>query len=138
MLAPSLLALAGCGVLSAAKILGETAGARRFRSKAAFASWNGTAPLPVWSGNNLRHRLSRCGNRQVNAALHRIAVTQWRGNGAGHDYVDRRISAGNSKTEAIRLLRRRISDELFRRLLADEATAAPQGQTHAPNHPEIP
>ncbi len=84
MLAPSLLALAGCGVLSAAKILGKTAGAKRFRSKAAFASWNGTAPLRVWSGNNLRHRVSRYGNRQVNAALHRIAITQGRGDGPSH------------------------------------------------------
>ena len=66
----------GCGVLSAAKIVGESAGASRFRSKAAFARWNGTAPIPVWSGNNARHRLTRGGNRQINAALHRIAVTQ--------------------------------------------------------------
>lgn len=76
-LGPNLLAMPGCGPLSTAKILGEVAGAARFRSRAAFAGWNGTAPIPVWSGNDTRHRLNRGGNRQVNAALHRIALTQW-------------------------------------------------------------
>ncbi|MCC6960306.1 MAG: IS110 family transposase [Dehalococcoidia bacterium] len=123
LLAPSLLALDGCGVLSAAKIVGETAGASRFHSRAAFASWNGTAPVPVWSGNVTRHRLSRGGNRQVNAALHRIAITQWRSTGAGHAYVVRRMAAGDTKTEALRLLRRRISDTIYRGLLADELLA---------------
>jgi len=120
-LAPSLLALPGCGVLSAAKIVGEAAGASRFRSKAAFARWNGTAPIPVWSGNSPRHRLSRGGNRQMNAALHRIAITQLRGVGeVGRVYVEGRMAAGDTKTEALRLLRRRLSDEVFRRLRADE------------------
>lgn len=119
-MAPTLLELHGCGVLSAAKILGETAGASRFRSKAAFARWNGTAPIPVWSGNDSRHRLNRGGNRQVNAALHRIAITQQRGLGSGRDYLERRLRAGDTKTEALRVLRRRISDEVFRRLVTDE------------------
>ena len=119
-LGPTLLDLPGCGVLTAAKIVGEVAGVARFRSKAAFARWNGTAPIPVWSGNSSRHRLSRSGNRQVNAALHRIAITQWRGLGPGQAYVHRRMAAGDTKTEALRLLRRRISDEVYRRLLADE------------------
>lgn len=96
-LAPSLLSLPGCGVLSAAKIVGESAGASRFRSKAAFARWNGTAPIPVWSGNKVRHRLTRGGNRQINAALHRIAVTQLRGVGViGREYVERRMSNGDT------------------------------------------
>jgi transposase len=82
VLGAGLLAIPGCGVLSAAKIIGETAGASRFRSKATFVRRNGSAPIPVWSSNTIRHPLSRVGNRQVNAALHRIAVTQWRG-GAG-------------------------------------------------------
>jgi transposase len=118
-LAPTLLALGGCGALSAAKIVGETAGADRFRSKEAFARWNGTAPIPVWSSNPDRQRLNRGGNRQVNAALHRIAVTQWRGVGPGQAYVQQRIATGKTKTEALRLLRRRLSDEVFRRLLDD-------------------
>jgi transposase len=123
-LAPSLLALPGCGVLSAAKIVGESAGVSRFRSKAAFARWNGTAPIPVWSGNSPKYRLSRGGNRQVNAALHRIAVTQLRGVGDdGRAYVEGRIAAGATKTEALRLLRRRLSDVVFRRLGADERAA---------------
>jgi transposase len=119
-MAPSLLALPGCGPLSAAKIVGETAAASRFKSKAAFGRWNGTAPIPVWSGST-KFRLNRGGNRQVNAALHRIAVTQARGLGAGRAYLDARIAVGDSKTEALRALRRRLSDEVFRRLLADEA-----------------
>ena len=122
-LATRLLALPGCGALSAAKILGEVAGASRFRSKAAFARWNGTAPIPVWSGNDTRHRLHRGGNRQVNAALHRIALTQWRGVGLGRAYVLHRIESGDSKTEALRLLRRRLSDEVFRRLRGDETAS---------------
>jgi transposase len=119
-LTPELLALAGCGALTAAKLVGETAGLGRFRSRAAFAMHNGTAPVPVWSANHERHRLNRGGNRQLNAALHRIAVTQLRLGGAGRAYVQRRLAAGDTKTEAIRALRRRISDEVYRRLSADE------------------
>lgn len=120
-LAPALLELVGCGPLTAAKIVGETAGIDRFRSKAAFARHNGTAPVPVWSGNHVRHRLSRGGNRQLNAALHRIAITQMRIDVRGRAYLDHRRTTGDTKTEAIRALRRRISDEVFRRLGADEA-----------------
>jgi transposase len=75
-IAPSLLAIVGCGALTAAKIVGETAHAGRFRSKDAFARHNGTAPLPVWSSNKQRPRLSRNGNRQLNTALHHIALTK--------------------------------------------------------------
>jgi transposase len=123
-LSPSLLALHGCGHLSAAKLLGETGGVERFRSRAAFATHNGTAPVPVWSGNNVRHRLNRGGNRQLNLALHRIAVTQLQKAGPGRDYVDKRMAAGDTKVEAIRALKRRISDEVFRRMKADEAARA--------------
>jgi transposase len=133
-LAPTLLELPGCGVLSAAKIVGEVAGMVRFSSKASFARWNGTAPIPVWSGNDSHFRLNRGGNRQVNAALHRIAITQWRGVGPGRAYVERRPASGDRKTEALRLLRRRLSDEVFRRLRADEKSrddAASAGQSGA-------
>ncbi len=120
-LAPTLLALDGCGVLSAAKIVAEVAGVDRFRSRAAFARWNGSAPIPVWTGSE-RFRLNRGGNRQVNAALHRIAVTQWRGVGdQGRDYMLGRIDNGDTKTSAMRALRRRVSDEVFKRLHADLA-----------------
>lgn len=119
-LAPSLLQIPGCGALTAAKIVGETAGAARFSSKSAYARWNGTAPQPVWSGNKTRFRLTRSGNRQVNSALHRIAITQARLPGAGRQYLQRRIQSGNTKTEALRLLRRRLSDVVFRTLLLDQ------------------
>lgn len=118
--APSLLALAGCGHLTAAKLVGQTAGIGRFRSRAAFARHNGTAPVPVWSGNDVRHRLNRGGDRQLNVALHRIAITQLQREGPGRDYLAKRMAAGDTKTEAIRALRRRLSDEVFRRLTVDE------------------
>ena len=120
-LAPSLLALTGCGPLTAAKLVGETAGIGRFRSAAAFARHNGSAPLPVWSGNTERHRLSRTGNRQLNVAVHRISITQLQHEGPGRTYLEHRRAMGNTKTEAIRALRRRISDEVFRRMRHDEA-----------------
>lgn len=127
-LAPTLLALAGCGVLSAAKIVAEVAGVDRFKSRAAFARWNGSAPIPVWTGSE-RFRLNRGGNRQVNAALHRITITQWRGVGDdGRAYILRRLEKGDTKTSAIRALRRRISDEVFKRLHAD-LDAAQQSAT---------
>jgi transposase len=125
-LAPELLAIPGCGVLSAATILGETAGAGRFRSRHAFARFNGTAPIPVWSGNSVRVRLNRGGNRTVNWALHMIAVTQaTRGIGGGDAYVERLLAAGKTRTEALRLLRRRLSDVVFRALLAAERRQVP-------------
>ena len=118
--APSLLALTGCSPLSAAKIVGETAGSGRFRSRAAFARHNGTATLPVWSGNVVRDRLSRGGNRQLNAAIHRIAITQLQRPGPGQTYLAHRRAAGDTQHEEIRALRRRISDEVYRRLRVDE------------------
>ena len=118
-LAPALVALAGCGALTAAKIVAETADARRFRSKDAYARHNGTAPLPVWSANRERHRLSRTGNRQLNAAIHRIAITQIRCHDDARAYLQRRIANGNTKTEALRALKRRLSDIVYRALLAD-------------------
>lgn len=122
-LAPTLLALVGVGALTAAKIFAETADVRRFKSKDAYARHNGTAPLPVWSGNRERHRLSRTGNRQLNAAIHRIAITQMRCHDNARTYLDRRITNGNTKTEALRALKRRLSDVVYRSLLADTKPA---------------
>lgn len=126
-LTPSLLAIEGCAALTAAKVLGETADVSRFRSRGAYAMNNGTAPIPVWSGNHTRFRLNRGGNRQLNAAMHRIAVTQMRLNGRGRAYFERQMSANHTKTEALRSLRRRISDEVYRRLWQDHSavTASP-------------
>ena len=119
--APVLLQVHGVAALSAAKIIGEVAGVMRFRSRHAFARHNGTAPLPVWSGNRRRHRLSRSGNRQLNAALHRIAVTQARAFPDAIAYLERRQADGNTRTEAIRALKRRLSDVVYRALVADAA-----------------
>jgi transposase len=130
-LAPALLGLPGVGALTAAKIVAETAGVRRFRSKDCFARHNGTAPLPVWSGNTVRHRLSRTGNRQLNAAIHRIAITQMRIHEPARDYLARRIAMGNTKTEALRALKRRLSDVVFRALLADAETATSVDEVRA-------
>jgi len=118
-LAPNLLALPGCGPLTAAKLIGETADVRRFRHKGAFAMFNGTAPVPVWSANTTRHRLNRGGNRQLNAALHRILVTQMRWHPPALAYLQRRMAHGNTKTEAIRALRRQLSDIVYQRLRED-------------------
>jgi transposase len=123
--APALLALPGCGPLTAAKLMGETAGVDRFRSAAAFARHNGTAPVPVWSGNDSRHRLSRTGNRQLNLAIHRITITQMRIDARARAYIERRRAQGNTKLEAIRALRRHISDEVYRRMKHDAAVTAP-------------
>ncbi len=92
-------------------------------SRGAYAMNNGTAPIPVWSGNRTRFRLNRGGNRQLNVAMHRIAVTQIRSSGRGRAYLEPRMSAGNSKTEALRALRRRISDEVYLRLWQDHLAA---------------
>jgi transposase len=121
-LAPALLTLRGVAAPTAAKIVAEVADVRRFRSKDAFARHNGTAPVPVWSGNRERHRLSRTGNRQLNAAIHRIAVTQKRCHRDAQAYLDRRTAGGNTATEALRALKRHLSDIVYRALLADVST----------------
>ncbi len=123
-LAPTLLELAGVGALTAAKLVAEVADVRRFKSKDAFARHNGTAPLPVWSGNRERHRLSRTGNRQLNAAIHRIAITQMRCHDDAKIYLERRREFGNTSTEALRALKRRLSDVVYRALLADAQPAS--------------
>ena len=124
-LAPSLLAICGCGALTAAKIVGETAGIERFKSNDAYARHNGTAPLPVWSSNRARHRLSRSGNRQLNAALHRIALTQAQWHPDAKAMLARRKAQGDGGLEALRVLKRRLSDVVYRALKADVATQLP-------------
>ena len=121
--APRLLALRGVGALIAAKIVAEVADVRRFRSKDAFARHNGTAPLPVWSSNRPRHRLSRTGNRQLNCSIHRMAVTQKRCHPDAKAYLERRMAKGDTKAEALRALKRKLSDVVYRTLLADASEA---------------
>ena len=123
-LAPSLLAMHGCGPLTAAKIVGETAGVDRFRSEARFAMHAGVAPIPAWSGNTAgRVRMTKSGNRQLNAALHRIAVTQLQRPGLGRTYYEKRLAAGDSKTEALRCLKRRLARIVFNHLKTDKSNS---------------
>jgi transposase len=114
---PELLELPGCAALTAAKIVGETAGIGRFAHEAKYAMHAGVAPIPVWSGRTHgRVRMNKSGNRQLNAALHRIAITQIRLGGLGRDYYDKRLSAGDSKTEALRCLKRRLARVIYNTL----------------------
>ena len=118
-LVPSLMAMPGCGALSAAKLVGEAADIGRFKSRDAYAMWAGTAPIPVWSANNTRFRLNRGGNRQTNAALHRIAITQIRMHPDAKAFITRRLANGSTKREAIRLLKRKLANVVYRTMLAD-------------------
>lgn len=131
--APALLELPGCGELTAAKLVAETAGINRFKSEAAFARHSGAAPIPVWSGNTAgRVRLNRSGNRQLNAALHRIAITQIRlSTSPGHAYYRKRLATGNSKTEALRCLKRRLARVVYQRLHIDDLTQHHNDQSAA-------
>lgn len=122
--APSLLAMPGVGSLTAAKLVGEAAGVTRFKSEAAFARHAGITPIPVWSGNTKgRVRLTRSGNRQLNAAIHRIAVTQIRLDGLGKTYYDKKKAEGMSTPEALRCLKRRLARIVFNHLTTDHAAA---------------
>lgn len=118
---PQLLALPGCGDLSAAKLLGESAGITRFKSEAAFARHAGVAPIPVWSGRtDGKVRMTRSGNRQINCALHRVAITQIRlSDSLGRAYYDKKRAEGMTKQEALRCLKRRLTRTVFNLLNAD-------------------
>lgn len=120
-LAPALLEIPGCAELTAAKIVGEAAGVTRFTSEAAFACHAGVAPIPAWSGASAgQMRLSRAGNRQLNTALHRIAVTQIRMTGsAGQIYYHKLVDAGKTKAAARRCVKRRIARRVYQALRRD-------------------
>lgn len=123
--APQLLRLAGCGALTAAKIVGETAGVGRFAHEAKYAMHAGVAPIPVWSGRTQgRVRMNKSGNRQLNAALHRIAVTQVRLDGVGREYYRKRLASGDSTTEALRALKRRLARIVFQTLKNNPSTTS--------------
>jgi transposase len=113
-LAPELLALPGCSALCAAQLLGQVAGASRFRSEAAFAMHVGAAPLLASSGKTARHRLNRRGNRRLNSVLHIIAVTQARMHPPAVAFVARKRAEGMSMREALRCLKRHIARSVFR------------------------
>jgi transposase len=118
-IAPSLLALPGCGALTAAKLVGEAADITRFRNRDAYAMFAGTAPIPVWTGNNQKFRLNRGGNRQTNAAIHRIAITQMRIHPPAQELIARHITNGKSKRDALRILKRRLTDVVYRTMMND-------------------
>jgi transposase len=112
-LAPQLVAEPGCGPLTAAKLVGEIAGAERFASDAKLARAAGIAPIPASSGKTDRHRLDRGGNRQINAAIHRIAVTRARCHPETRDYIAHRRAQGKTNRDAIRCLKRHLARRLW-------------------------
>jgi transposase len=113
---PQLLTLPGCGVLSAAKAIGETAGAQRFSTASKFARITGTAPIKASSGTKTRHRFDPGGNRQLNAVLHRIAVTQLRVHPPARAYYQRKLTEGKTHKEALRCLKRQLANTLWKLL----------------------
>ncbi len=121
---PTLLEIPGCGALTAAKLVGEAADITRFKSRDAYAMWAGVAPIPVWSANNARFRLNRGGNRQTNAAIHRIAITQIRIHPDAQAFITRRLETGSTKREALRLLKRKLANVVYRTLLTDTQQTA--------------
>src|SRR5512132_3077824 len=120
-IAPRLLALPGCGALSAAKLLCEIGPIDRFRTDAQLARHAGVAPLDASSGKHQRHRLDRGGNRQLNCALHRIAVTQGRVHAPARAYLERKQQEGKSRREAIRCLKRQLARTVFSTLKVEPA-----------------
>jgi transposase len=122
-LAPRLLAERGCGVLTAAKLIGEIAGVERFASDAKLARTAGSAPIPASSGRTDRHRLDRGGNRQLNCALHRLAVSKARLDPETAAYLARKQAEGKSRREALRCLKRHLARRVFK--LLQPPTPAP-------------
>jgi transposase len=115
----TLTAIVGVSAITAARILGEVGDVRRFPTPAAFASANGTAPVPASSGRTQRHRLNRGGNRRLNRALYVIALTQTRHEPRAVAYLARKRAEGKTRREAMRCLKRRLSDVVYRQLVAD-------------------
>jgi transposase len=119
--APRLLELAGCGPISGAKLVCEIGPIDRFGSDAQLARHAGVAPLDASSGKHQRHRLDRGGNRQLNCALHRIAVTQGRVHPPARAYLERKQSEGKSRREAIRCLKRQLARTVYTTLKTESA-----------------
>jgi transposase len=119
--APALLELPGCGAITAAKLLAEIGPIERFQTDAQLARHSGVAPLEASSGRVRRHRLDRGGNRQLNCALHRIAITQARVHPPGCAYLERKQAEGKSRREALRCLKRQLARTVFNTLKASPA-----------------
>jgi transposase len=132
----SLTDLNGIRPSSASRLIGDIGDISRFRTAAHFASWNGTAPIEASSGDQRRHRLSRLGNRRINRVLHIMAIVQLRHDTAGRAYYRRRVAEGKTTMEALRALKRHLSDVVYKQMLRDTKRAAggatgPGGQTGA-------
>ncbi|HEY5202456.1 MAG TPA: IS110 family transposase [Acidothermaceae bacterium] len=130
----TLMTLHGIGPSGAARLLVEVGDITRFPTRAHFASWTGTAPIDASSGDHVRHRLSRGGNRQINRTLHIMAVAQLRNPTKGRAYYNRKKVDGKAPMEAMRCLKRRLSDVVYRQLLADAirpSKAGPGGHSGA-------
>ncbi|WP_435871455.1 IS110 family transposase [Micromonospora echinaurantiaca] len=126
----TLMDLRGIGPSGAARLLVEVGDITRFPNRAHFASWNGTAPIDASSGEQVRHRLSRAGNRQINRVLHIMATVQLRNPTEGRAYFDRKKASGKTSMEAMRALKRRLSDIVYRSMVNDAVNmaAGPGGQ----------
>ena len=127
----SLMDLHGIGPSGAARLLVEVGDITRFPNREHFASWNGTAPIDASSGDQVRHRLSRAGNRQINRTLHIMATVQLRNDTEGRAYFDRRKADGKTSMEAMRALKRRLSNIVYKTMLDDAMrakTTGPGGQ----------
>jgi transposase len=133
-LAPRLLAERGCGVLTAAKLIGEIAGIQRFPTDAKLARITGSAPIAASSGRTDRHRLDRGGNRQLNCALHRLAVTKGRLDPESSAYLARKQAEGKTRREALRSLKRHLARRVWHLLQpsATHASAPPTPHTPTP------
>ena len=114
-----LVEIFGVGPILAAKIIGAVGNVARFPTRAHFASYSGTAPVEASSGEVVRHRLSLAGNRHLNNALHMVAVCQARSDVRGGAYYRKKMAEGKSRKEALRCLKRRVSDAVFKSLTAD-------------------
>ena len=119
--------LHGIGPSGAARLLVEVGDVTRFPSRAYFASWNGTAPIDASSGDQVRHRLSRAGNRQINRVLHIMATVQLRNPTEGRAYFDRKKASGKTSMEAMRALKRRLSDIVYRHMINDATATTATG-----------
>jgi transposase len=116
----SLTEIYGVGPIIAAQLVGYAGDVRRFANRDAFASYNGTAPVEFASGGRVVHRVSQRGNRQLNHALHMAAVTQIRNPATiGRIYFERKVAEGKTKKEALRSLKRQISNAVYRQLILD-------------------
>jgi transposase len=122
---PQLLAERGCGTVTAAIIIGRTAGARRFPTDACFARHTGTAPIPASSGNTTRHRLHRGGDRQLNRAIHIIALCRAHHDPRTRAYLNRKAAEGKTKREALRCLKRHLARHIWQILYATDLAPQP-------------